>query len=129
MRFELWYVFIGGLFVLVTMVGTLTQRLPVTLTMLYLAAGLVLGPLGFGVAAIAVIEQAALLERLSELAVIISLFTAGLKLRCPLLDVRWAVPLRLAFGDAIGYVVARTIAGRRHAPGCSASTDGSSAGF
>ena len=97
MRFELWYVFIGGLFVLVTMVGTLTQRLPVTLTMLYLAAGLVLGPLGFGVAAIAVIEQAALLERLSELAVIISLFTAGLKLRCPLLDVRWVVPLRLAF--------------------------------
>jgi predicted Kef-type K+ transport protein len=75
MRIELWYVFIGGLFVLVTM--------PVTLTMLYLAAGLALGPVGFGIAGVAVIEQAALLERVSELVVIISLFTAGLKLRRP----------------------------------------------
>ena len=79
------------------MIGTMTRRLPATLTMLYLAAGLALGPVGFEVAAIAVIKQAALLERLAELAVIISLFTAGLKLRCPLLDRRWAVPLRLAF--------------------------------
>ena len=97
MKAELWYVVIGGLFMLVTMTGTLTRRLPITLTMLYLGAGLALGPVGFGVAAIDTLDQAALLERFSELAVIISLFTTGLKLRCPLRDARWAVPLRLAF--------------------------------
>jgi sodium/hydrogen antiporter len=97
MKIELWYLLIGGLFVLVTMAGTLIRRLPMTLTILYLAAGLALGPIGLGVAGIGAIDHANLLEHLSELAVIVSLFTAGLKLRCPILDARWAVPLRLAF--------------------------------
>src|ERR671914_1673776 len=37
-----------------------------------------------------------LLERLTEFAVIVSLFTAGLKLRLPLSEKRWRLPLRLA---------------------------------
>ncbi len=97
MKTEFWYLIIGVLLVVVTLTGTLTKRLPVTLTMLYLAAGLVLGPLGFGVADVDAIGQVGLLELLSELAVIVSLFTAGLKLRCPFPDKRWGVPLRLAF--------------------------------
>ena len=97
MKTEFWYLVIGALFVVVTLTGTLTRRLPVTLTMLYLAAGFILGPLGFGVAVVDAIGQAGILELISELAVIVSLFTAGLKLRCPFPDSRWAAPLRLAF--------------------------------
>jgi sodium/hydrogen antiporter len=77
MKIELWYLLIGGLFVLVTMAGTLIRRLPMTLTIHYLAAGLALGPMGLGVVGIGAIDHANLLEHLTELAVIVSLFTAG----------------------------------------------------
>jgi NhaP-type Na+/H+ or K+/H+ antiporter len=40
--------------------------------------------------------QAKFLEHLSEIAVIISLFTAGLKLRAPLRDAQWRIAVRLA---------------------------------
>jgi len=43
------------------------------------------------------VEDAALLERLTEVAVIVSLFTSGLKLRAWLRDPIWRDPLRLAF--------------------------------
>ncbi|MGE5320759.1 MAG: cation:proton antiporter, partial [Hyphomicrobiaceae bacterium] len=41
--------------------------------------------------------HAALLERVAEIAVLISLFSAGLKLGLPLSDRYWLLPLRLAF--------------------------------
>lgn len=44
-------------------------------------------------------QDSALLERLTEVSVIISLFTAGLKLRTPLSDSRWRLVMRLAFGS------------------------------
>jgi NhaP-type Na+/H+ or K+/H+ antiporter len=44
------------------------------------------------------LADAALLERVTEIAVLISLFTSGLKLRTPLHEGRWMLPLRLAFG-------------------------------
>jgi NhaP-type Na+/H+ or K+/H+ antiporter len=65
--------------------------------MLYLAVGLALGPHGLRMLEIDPIANAAFIERLTEVAVIISLFTAGLKLRIPLTDRRWRPPLRLAF--------------------------------
>jgi NhaP-type Na+/H+ or K+/H+ antiporter len=43
------------------------------------------------------VAQSALLERVTEVAVIVSLFTAGLKLRQPFKDRRWLLPVRLAF--------------------------------
>ena len=42
------------------------------------------------------VEDASVLERLTEIAVIISLFTAGLKLRLPGSDQRWRAPILLA---------------------------------
>jgi NhaP-type Na+/H+ or K+/H+ antiporter len=53
--------------------------------------------MGFHLIQIDPVEDSAFLERVTELAVIISLFTAGLKLRLPLKDERWRIPLRLAF--------------------------------
>ena len=76
--------------------GSLLKRLPVSTAMICLAIGFVLGPLGAGLIRLDPIGDAEFLERLTEVAVIVSLFTAGLKLRLPLRDRRWLVPLRLA---------------------------------
>jgi NhaP-type Na+/H+ or K+/H+ antiporter len=79
--------------------------------MLYLLAGVVLGPLGFGLMKINPIQQAEALERVTEIAVIISLFTSGLKLRVPLKDPLWRLPLRLAFGSMLLTVGMITVIG------------------
>jgi dephospho-CoA kinase len=72
------------------------KRLPLSSAQFYVLAGVGLGPLGLGLLVVHPIAQAALLERLAEVAVILSLFAAGLKLRTPLTDGRWRLPLRLA---------------------------------
>jgi len=93
---ELWYLALGALLVAISAGASFVQRLPLTTTMFYLAVGAALGPLGIGVARIDPVTQSAALERIAELAVLVSLFTAGLKLRVPLRDRAWRVPLRLA---------------------------------
>src|SRR5688572_6249414 len=99
MQFTLWYLVIGGLLVFTAIVGSIVKRLPVTAAMLYLMVGLLVGPTGLGLIRYDVLAHPQLLERLSEVAVIISLFTAGLKLRLPVTDRRWRAPLLLAFGS------------------------------
>ena len=94
-----WFVVVGTLLLGVALLGSYVQRLPLTTTMLYLAVGYSLGPQGAGLFTVDPLRDAAFLERVTEVAVIISLFTAGLKLRIPLSDKRWRRPLRLAFGS------------------------------
>ena len=97
MTFEVWYFILGALLIAVAVLASSVKRLPLTETMIYLTAGALLGPLGFGAISLDAHAQSMLLERLSEVAVIVSLFTTGLKLRVPLHDPRWSVPIRLAF--------------------------------
>ncbi len=99
MNFDVGYLLLGALFIVVAVIGSFVKRMPLTQTMIYLAAGVVIGPLGFGLLALDPQAQSRLLERVAEVAVIVSLFTTGLKLRVPLRDDRWRVPLRLAFGS------------------------------
>jgi NhaP-type Na+/H+ or K+/H+ antiporter len=96
---EAWYIVIGLLLVAMTLIGSIVKRLPLTTPMLYLAVGLVLGPLGFDAIVIDPLTASALMERLAEIAVIVSLFTTGLKLRVPLRDKRWRIPVLLAFSS------------------------------
>jgi NhaP-type Na+/H+ or K+/H+ antiporter len=76
------------------------RRLPLTTAMVYFAVGYLMDPAGVSFAAFDPIRHPAMLERISEVAVLVSLFTAGLKLRAPLggtlSDRRWVAPLRLA---------------------------------
>jgi NhaP-type Na+/H+ or K+/H+ antiporter len=95
---NLWYVIIGALFIAMALTASVLKPRPLTPSMLYLAAGFALGPIGLGLLQLDPLAQAGLLERVTEIAVIISLFTAGLKLRSPFRDNRWRIPLRLAFG-------------------------------
>jgi sodium/hydrogen antiporter len=94
--FNVWFVIVGTLLIGMALAGSVLKRLPLTAAMFYLAAGAVLGPWGIGLLRIDAIEDRSVLERLTEVAVIISLFTAGLKLRLPLSDRRWRAPILLA---------------------------------
>lgn len=92
-----WFVLIGGLMLARGLWGTTLARLPVTSASIYLAIGVLLGPAALGVLAFDPVHEAPLLETLTELAILISLFSAGLKLPVPFSLRRWAVSLRLAW--------------------------------
>ncbi|MEP0549148.1 MAG: cation:proton antiporter [Rhodothermales bacterium] len=96
MDFNYWFLVAGLVLTLMALANTLLKRLPLSTAQLYLLVGVAIGPLGIGLLAIDPIERASVLERLAEVAVILSLFAAGLKLRTPLHDGRWKLPLRLA---------------------------------
>ena len=106
-----WFIIGGVLLLSIALVGSYVQRLPLTTTMLYLASGYALGPQAVGLLMLDPIEHASFLERASEIAVIVSLFTAGLKLRTPIADPRWRPPLRLAFVSMTLTVLGITVAG------------------
>lgn len=107
----LWFLIVGVLLLGIALVGSYVKRLPLSTAIMYLAVGYGLGPQGSGLFTIDLIRQAAFLERVTEVAVIVSLFTAGLKLRIPLRDSRWRIPLRLAFGSMTLTVGAIAVAG------------------
>ena len=78
------------------LVGTLLKRLPLSPGILYLAIGYALGPAGWALVAPDPLLYSADLETMAEVALLISLFSVGLKLGVPLRDKRWYLPLRLA---------------------------------
>lgn len=79
--------------------------------MLYLAAGFGLGPGGLGLLNADPFGQTELFERLSEIALLISLFVTGLKLSVPMRDARWYLPLRLATVSMVMTIALITIIG------------------
>ena len=96
MSFSIWALVIGALLTTAALSGTFLKRLPLSFTMFYLAAGYALGPGGLGMIMIDPMKHTVLLERLAEVAVLISLFAVGLKLGLPLSNPAWRLPLRLA---------------------------------
>jgi NhaP-type Na+/H+ or K+/H+ antiporter len=96
MRFDLWALLIGALLILLALTSTLLQRLPVSSAMLYLALGVLLGPAGWALLTPDVFTWGEVLERVTEVAVLISLFSVGLKLGLPLSHAGWQLPARLA---------------------------------
>jgi len=111
MNFDLLFVVVGLLLVVMALSAALLKRLPLTTSILYLGVGLLLGPFASGMVRLDLVERASLLERFTEVAVIISLFTAGLKLRLPFSDEGWRLPLRLALLSMAVTVGLVTLAG------------------
>ncbi|HET9957002.1 MAG TPA: hypothetical protein VFQ61_21045, partial [Polyangiaceae bacterium] len=97
MPYSIWFIIIGALLIVMALSGTMLKRMPLSTSFLYLGVGLGLGHHGLGILDLSPVRHSLLLERLSEVAVLISLFTAGLKLNAPFEDTRWALPFRLAF--------------------------------
>ena len=75
--------------------GSVLERLPLSPAMFYLAAGFALGPSGAGLVRLDPIANAPLLTLVSEVALLISLFAVGLRLRVELSDRMWWLPVRL----------------------------------
>ena len=103
--FALGSLIIGLLLVVMTMGSSYLSRLPLNAAMLYLGVGVAVGPMGLDLLRLDALENKVLLERLTEIAVLISLFTAGMKLELPLRDRRWRIPLQLATVSMIVTVV------------------------
>lgn len=96
MEFALWCLIVGLLLVFMTLGSSVLARLPLSTAMLYLGVGLAVSPLGVGLLWTAPRTHTPLLERLTEIVVLLSLFGAGLKLSPRLGDRRWLLPVRLA---------------------------------
>ncbi len=109
--FTLACIVIGVLLIAMTMGGSFVARLPLSAAMLYLVAGYGIGPAGIELISLDPLRDAGLLERLTEVAVLISLFTAGLKLEMPLADRRWRIPVQLASVSMLVTIGAVTLAG------------------
>jgi len=91
-----WFVLVGFLLVAIALLGRFLDRLPVSPAMIYLLVGFLLGPSVFNVLELHPLRELTLLESITEIALLIALFTVGIKMRVPIGDGRWSVPLRLA---------------------------------
>jgi NhaP-type Na+/H+ or K+/H+ antiporter len=101
MTFTIWAFIIGAILITMALLGTLLKRLPLSPGILYLAIGYALGPAGWALMAPDPLVHSADLETMAEIALLISLFSVGLKLGVPLRDKRWYLPLRLAFPSMV----------------------------
>jgi NhaP-type Na+/H+ or K+/H+ antiporter len=114
MTFTLWHLIIGALLMVTALTGSLLRRLPVTTSMVYLTVGFALGPTGGGLIRLDPLQHAEILQHVIEVALAVSLFTAGLKLREPLSEARWRLPVRLAVGTmvlTVGFVALAGVLG------------------
>lgn len=97
MSFPIWALIIGALLIVMALAGSLLKRLPVSASMLYLIVGFTLGPTEWGLLEPDPAVYALVMERVAEIALLISLFSVGLTLGVPLRSGQWGLPLRLAF--------------------------------
>src|ERR1044071_9713846 len=91
-----WFLLVGVLLVVIALLGRFLDRLPVSPAMIYLLVGVGLGPAGLNALELHPLRELGWLETLTEIALLIALFTVGVKLRVPIGDWRWSLPLRLA---------------------------------
>ena len=111
MSFAIWALISGAILITMALLSTLLKRMPLSPGILYLALGYALGPAGWALMAPDPLLYSADLEKMAEVALLISLFAVGLKLGVPLHDKRWYLPLRLAFPSMVLTVIFVTAIG------------------
>ncbi|WP_454720250.1 MULTISPECIES: cation:proton antiporter [Cupriavidus] len=96
--FGTWAWVIGALLIGMGLVTSVVKRLPVSTSALYLACGAALGPAGMGLirADLGDRDHAGMLEMVTEIALLVSLFAVGLRLRVHPRERVWRIALRLA---------------------------------
>ncbi|MDD2918974.1 sodium:proton antiporter [Rhodoferax sp.] len=92
----LWFLLVGGLLLTRGLTASLLKNLPVTPAIVYLAVGMLVGPTVFNFFHFNPLKESALLEVLTEVVVLISLFSAGVKMPVPVSLARWRAPMMLA---------------------------------
>ncbi|HET9932064.1 MAG TPA: sodium:proton antiporter [Polyangiaceae bacterium] len=96
----------GGLLLIMGLAAGYLKRLPISTSAIYLLLGLAIGPVGFNWLVFSLRGSAEWMERLCEIAVAVSLFIGGLKMRLPLRHPAWSPAYILA-----GPVMLVTVAG------------------
>jgi NhaP-type Na+/H+ or K+/H+ antiporter len=107
----LWFLLVGVLLLAMGLTSSVLKRLPITPAIIYLAVGILVGPTGLNVFHFNPLKDAALLEVLTEVVVLISLFSAGVKMPVPFNFTRWRAPIMLAtvsMAISVGLVAAFT---------------------
>jgi NhaP-type Na+/H+ or K+/H+ antiporter len=84
---------LGLLLLLITLGSSWINRLPLSYSLIYLAAGILLGPGGINLVTLR--PDAEFLERATEFVVLISLYSCGLKINRPLKPWAWSSTARL----------------------------------
>ena len=93
---SLWFLLVGGLLLFMGLTSSRLKLLPVTPAIIYLMVGLVVGPTVLNILHFNPLKESALLEVLTEVAVLISLFSAGVKMPAPINFKQWRTPVLLA---------------------------------
>jgi NhaP-type Na+/H+ or K+/H+ antiporter len=98
MNFANWCLFLGLLLLLMSISDSLLRAIPFSSAAIYMLLGIAAGPHGFDLIdlSMAVEDDAHLLEVLTEIVVLVSLFAVGLKLPVRSSSAPWRVPLLLA---------------------------------
>ncbi len=91
-----WFILLGSLLLVAGFTAAYIKTVPATSAIVYLLIGFVLGPTGFNLFHFNPLEESALLELLTEIAVLISLYCAGVKMPAPVTLKHWRNPLQLA---------------------------------
>ena len=91
-----WFLLVGGLLLVMGLTVTVLKRSPITAAIVYLLVGLLVGPSGLQWFHFNPLKQSALLEALTEVVVLISLFSAGVKMPVPFRLAQWRTPIVLA---------------------------------
>ena len=94
---SVWFLLVGGILLAMGLLAPFMRSIPVTPAIIYLSAGLVLGPTLLGVFHFNPLKQSVLLEVLTEIAVLVALFSAGVKMPLSVSWRRWRTPFLLAF--------------------------------
>jgi NhaP-type Na+/H+ or K+/H+ antiporter len=110
MDFLGWTALVGAVLFAMALSSAHLSRLPVSTGLVYLLLGIAIGPLGVGLLRVDP-TAAPWLERLTEVAVIVSLFFGGLKLRLPPRDPAWRAVFRLAGPLMIASILAVAVIG------------------
>ncbi len=106
MSFLAWIALCGGLLLGIALASAYLRWLPVTTSVIYLSLGLAISPAWMDLFRVDFVQEKVIFEHISEIAVIISLFVGGLKLRLPLTHHAWRAAYMLA-----GPVMLASIAG------------------
>ncbi|WP_198155272.1 cation:proton antiporter [Candidatus Burkholderia verschuerenii] len=105
----LWFLVVGGVLIFMGLASSTFRRLPISTAMCYLAIGFALGPGAANLLNIDLGSDATILRRITEVAMLVSLFAIGLRLRVPPTDRMWILPMRLGFVAMVLTVTAMTL--------------------
>jgi NhaP-type Na+/H+ or K+/H+ antiporter len=111
MTASIWFLLTGAVLLFMAITAARLERMPLSTAFVYLAIGMVLGPTVANQFHFNPLEHSGVLEVFTEIAVLISLFGAGLKLAAPVGHRIWWTPFRLATVSMVVTVGLVTLAG------------------